>query len=218
MAKDDSDGDFSATIRPDGAGLANAMARLDQQIGKMARGEANPAVLRRQLEARHAELLQGNAWPGASSVKGHVMTPVIYRQLNGFVSKMMWDVLPDVGGLTVLAVCPSCYLMAPTQVDVKKATKPIAVDNQLARLMGDPEADKKLVPFRMSYPAFHCYLDDSNSRRKPRLTITETIRCPNHYRCSFIVRVNEGIAERVSSKVTNSTTKRPITGPLIKVK
>ena len=106
--------------------------------------------------------------------------------------------------------------MAPTQVDTKKATRPIAVDNQIARLMGDPEADRKLVPFRMSHPAFHCYLEEV--RGKQRLTITETIRCPNHHRCSFIVRVNESIAERVSSKVVSGAVKNPITGPLVIVK
>lgn len=203
-------------VRPDSTALATSMAQLDQKLGKMARGEVNPRAIYRELEEQHARLLQGNAWPGASSVKGHHQVPVVFR-VGGTIVKMKWDVLPDVGGLTVLAVCPACYYNAPTQVDTSKATKPIAVDNQLARLMGDPEADKKLVPFRMSHPAFHAYVDDSNPRR-PLLTIQETIRCPNHYRCSFVVRVREGIAERVSSKITKSSEKRPITGPLVKVK
>lgn len=205
-------------VSPDASAFAKASVELEGQLGKMARGEVNPRQLYKDLEAQHASLVQGNAWPGASSVKGHRQVPIVYRQLGGFLVKMKWDFLPDIGGPTVLAVCPACYYNAPTNVNTKNATKPIAVDNQLARLVGDPEADKKLVPFRLSYPAFHCYLNETGG--KLRLTIQETIKCVNHYRCSFIVKVRDSIAERVSSRVFRSTEGKggPLKGPLIIVK
>ena len=100
--------DFEVKGGPSGAALATAMAQLDRKLGAMARGEADPKRLYRELEAQHASVVQGNAWPGASSVKGHIQVNVVYRQRDGFLVKMKWDVMPDVGGLTVLAVCPAC--------------------------------------------------------------------------------------------------------------
>lgn len=203
-------------LRPNAMGAMRQISQVRKEVNDMVVGQENPKRTLKKMISRYYASLQRYTWPGASSVEGHKIVKIAYTS-SGQTAILSWDYIPSPSGATILAMCPECYRIAPSQVDTNKITKPVFVDGQLGRRPGDPMADQKIVPFQLSYPTFHCWIDDRNPR-KTLLSVREVIRCPDYSRCGFVVRINDGVARRVSTNLRSTSKGGPITGPVIVVK
>lgn len=214
-------------MRPDpGQKFAKRAARIQQQLHNMATGKKSPAVLRRELEAEYMQMLHRREFPEVANIKGAKMLTVIYKAPSGEPVKLYFDYLPSDQGVMVLGICPECFVNAPTQVDFRTRTKATFIEQRLAWIKGNPEADAKVVTFQLTPTNFTITLDGPN---KDRLTVREPIVCPSGRhgpeqriirRCDAVYRIENGIMERRSRVIRSGGdgTKRPITGPLIIVK
>lgn len=186
-----------------------AVADIRRRVQGMAEGKVDPNQLRRELLRKYSRGLMTAAGPGRSSVRGHKWATVVHR-IGGEWVQLDWEWLPGPDRRPmVLGFCPECWRLAPQGVKAANATKPLFVESQLARAVGDREADAKFVPFRIESSTHHMEMDDRN-----RLTIREPVHCPDKRRCSWSVRITDGIAERISRALVRPGSRRA-KGPLI---
>lgn len=198
-----------------GADPGKAMRAIDgiwKKVTEASQGGRDPAELRRELIRDYYRGLQRAAFPG-TGVKGHKLVDVAYRTFSGTDVVVSWDFMPGPNGPMVLGLCPECHRIAPSSAQKENTTRPLFFENQLARAPGDPEADRKYSYFRTE--GLQVELDDYD-----RLTIREIVRCPEHRRCGWIVRVTDGVASRTSGRLSRSSSDKggeggPIRGPLI---
>lgn len=191
-------------VRADVERLMRAEAEIREKLAKMSRGELHPDQVRKDLLRRYYRGLMTAGGPGASSVKGHKWATVIYR-FDGDDVYLDWEWLPGPDGRPmVLGFCPKCYQIAPTTADVRNATTPIFLENQLARIKGDPDADMKFVPFRIESSTHHMEMDEFG-----RLSIREPVHCPDRRRCSWSVRVVDGVAHRIERRLSRAQSYAP---------
>jgi hypothetical protein len=216
----------SYTLRPDALKYTAMVAKLEQQLHNMATGKENPTALRRKLEAQYMQMLHRRTIR-ASNIDGAKMLKVIYKRPGENVTLFM-DYLPSDTGIMVLGICPECFVNAPVGINHETRTKATFIEQRLAWIKGNPEADSKVVTFQISSSTFTISLDGPN---KNRLTVREPVVCPSGRhgpeqrlaglrKCDAVYRIENGIMERRSRILRNSGDgkKRPITGPIIIVK
>jgi hypothetical protein len=180
------------------------LAEIRRKFEGAMNGSEDPKKVRAYLEQKYQESIHQFVWPGAGDVPGRKMIRVVYRtggRDNQSPMRLYWEFLPSLEGPMVLCMCPECFMQAPAHVDTKSGTQPTIIDGYIARIQGNPEADNKVVPFSLQAPNFTISMHtvtDNNGKPRDLLTIKEQIRCPNHYRCGFIVKCEDSIVTKTS--------------------
>jgi len=201
-------------VGPDAAKTMAAIADVKRQVSDMVVGKRDPEQVRRSLIRRYYKGLMQAANPGASSVRGHRWAKVACH-VGGTDIVIDWEYMPGPGGRPmVLAFCPKCYWLAPTQVRTADATKPVFYEEQLARVPGNPESDKKFVPFQIQATSPNeIYFDDND-----RLCIDRLITCPQAARiCGWTIKISHGVASEQPKRgrILRPNEPKAPTGPLI---
>lgn len=185
------------------------IALIKQRVQAMSEGKEDPGILRRDLELYYQRQMTQRSYGGKlPEVKGAKWITLIYWISQAQQYSMTWQWLPNSAGgpAMVTGLCPECMRRAPSQVDVTQRTKPVIVEGRLGWMPGNREADAKEVTFRLCSPIFHMRLDE-----KDRLTVREIVRCTSGRhgptaqlagdRCDWAVRIEDGIATKVSSRI-----------------
>jgi hypothetical protein len=201
--------DVSYTLAAGAEGHIKTINKIKKRVQAMAEGKEDPAKLRRDLERYYMQRMTSRSFGGQTpQAKGAKYIDVLWAQGPGQFYRMVWEWRPNsIGGPSmVMGICPKCLIRAPSQVDVGERTKPVLVEGRLGWARGNPEADAKEVTFRLVHPIFHMRLDPQD-----RLTVREIVRCTSGRhgpeeklvgeRCDWAVRVEDGIASSVSSKI-----------------
>jgi len=198
-----------------GANAAAAYAAMEdvkRQVQEMAIGNVNPDEVRRNLLRRYYKGLMHAAHPGASSVRGHRWAKVACR-VNSVDIVIDWEYMPgQYGRPMILAFCPVCYWIAPMGARTADATRPVFIDNQLGRVPGNPESDKKFVAFQIQATNDReIYFDGDD-----RLCIDRLVECPQAKSiCGWIIKISNGIASRQPRRIFRANEQMALTGPII---
>lgn len=213
----------SFKIMQDATAFMALKSKVEKRVGQWARGEVDSTRVRRELEREYQRMLHKKRMPHAPNIAGAVELEIFWKEAKDHVVSIFWDWIPTPTGPMCVGVCPKCFMSAPMSVDANKRTRPTLFEEQLYFLKGDPEADAKLVTFKLQSPVFHIYKDERH-----RLTVREIVRCPSGRhgkdqkairRCDWAVRIEDGIASAVTHRgVLKPGESRGITGPLVLVK
>lgn len=218
------DGHF-LTVRPDAHNFLRMKAQVEHQLKLFSEAKEPSSVVLKRLERIYMRMHQRRVMQ-EMNIKGAKLLKILYkRTVSGEVVTLYWDWVPGPMGPMLIGICPECFVNAPMQVDPLTQTKPTFFDSRLAWIKGNPEADAKVVTFRLTSPLYYMRIDD---HEPPRLTVREIVRCPGAKhgpnekivrRCDWAVRVQDGIASQVGrSIVRGSGAGGAIRGPLIIVK
>lgn len=197
-------------LRPDIEEAIRAVQSVQRKADLVAKGKMRPDMLRDELVYQYMRRAQRATW---RAPEGSQEVHVRYKQRDGYVVPMVWDVLFHGPAPMVLGFCPACYVRAPSQVDWRQGDKGMAIGQQFGVMKGNPEANEKLRRWSLSHPGI--YVDD-----RGRLSIPIVVRCNYVNACGWAVRVENSIARWVPSGTIVRARKRggPIKGPLIIVK
>lgn len=215
--------DVSYTLAAGAEEHVKALGVIKRRVQNMVEGKEDPAKLRRDLERYYMQRMANRSFGGRTpQMAGARYIKMIWVRSPGDLYEMTWEWRPNSAGgpAMVLGYCPKCLIRAPSQVDTAERTKPVFVEGRMGWLQGNPEADAKDVTFRLCSPIHHLRLDPQG-----RLTVREIVRCESGRhgpeqrlvgeRCDWAVRIEDGIATPVSSRILNPKSAAPTGGQIV---